>query len=457
MNNHQLLPDVTISADNIQKYAPLLNAAPSVDIAEYIESKSSEEQLIIFKSLSEPVAASTFEYLPFRVQKDLLRELSSERVAVLLNALSPDDRTTLLEELPSDLVNQLVKYLSPQERAITIKLLGYPENSVGRLMTPDYLTIKMDWTVRQVLDYIREKGRDSETINVIYAIDDHGVLVDDFRIREFLLAPLEAKVKDLADYKFIFLRVDDSEEKAINTFRKYERVALPVIDNKGILSGIVTIDDILNVVSEEDTEDMQKIGGMEALNEPYMEIPFLSLMRKRLGWLVVLFLGELLTASAMGYFEDEIAKAVILALFIPLIISSGGNAGSQASTLIIRAMALGEITLKDWWKIMRREIFSGLYLGSILGLIGFFRVALWSQFTPIYGAHWLLIAFTVFFALIGVVMWGTLSGSMLPLALKRCGFDPAVSSAPLVATLVDVTGLIIYFNVALYLLQGTLL
>jgi magnesium transporter len=272
-----------------------------------------------------------------------------------------------------------------------------------------------------------------------------------------LLAPLDARVSDLADYKYIKLHVDDSEEKAINIFRKYERVALPVIDSKGILSGIVTIDDILNVVSEEDTEDMQKIGGMAALNEPYMDTPFFSLMRKRLGWLVILFLGELLTASAMGFFEDEIAKAVVLALFLPLIISSGGNAGSQASTLIIRAMALGEINLKDWWRIMRREVFSGMYLGFILGMIGFFRVAIWSQFTSIYGPHWLLIAFTIFFALIGVVLWGTLSGSMLPLVLKRCGFDPAVSSAPLVATLVDVTGLIIYFNVALYILQGTML
>lgn len=457
MNNHPLLPDVTITTDNIQQYADLLNASPPIDIADYIESKSTEEQLIIFNSLLEPVSVTTFEYLPFRIQKDLLRELSSEHVALLLNALSPDDRTTLLEELPADLVNQLIQYLTPQERAITIKLLGYPENSVGRLMTPDYLTIKLNWTVRQVLDHIRKKGRDSETINVIYVTNDQGVLIDDFRIREFLLAPLDTKVKDLADLKFISLRVDDSEEKAINTFRKYDRGALPVIDSKGVLSGIVTIDDILNVASEEDTEDMQKIGGMEALGEPYMDTPFLSLMRKRLGWLVVLFLGELLTASAMGHFEDEIAQVVMLALFIPLIISSGGNAGSQASTLIIRAMALGEISLKDWWVIMRREIFSGIYLGSVLGLLGFARVALWSQFTPIYGPHWILMATTLFFTLMGVVMWGTLSGSMLPLILKRYGFDPAVSSAPLVATLVDVTGLIIYFNVALYTLRGTLL
>lgn len=456
-NNPKTLPDVDITTSNIQDYSKQLNSHSPIDLAEYIESKSLEQQIILFNALSDKLSVATFEHLPFRVQKDLLKELSSERMANLLNALSPDDRTALLEELPTDIVNQLLKYLSPQERAITIKLLGYPEDSVGRLMTPDYLTIKMDWTVRQVLDQIREKGRDSETINVIYAIDDHGVLLDDFRIREFLLAPLDAKVQDLADHKFVALRVTDSEESAINVFRKYERVALPVVDSKGVLSGIVTFDDILNVVAEEDTEDMQKVGGVEALNEPYMEIPFLSLMRKRLGWLVVLFLGEMLTASAMGFFADEISKAVVLALFLPLIISSGGNAGSQASTLIIRALALGEITLRDWWRIMHREIWSGVYLGSILGLIGFFRVAIWSQFSTLYGPYWLLVAFTIFFALMGVVLWGTLMGSMLPLILKRCGFDPAVSSTPFVATLVDVTGLIIYFNIAMIILHGTML
>ncbi|MCE5319346.1 MAG: magnesium transporter, partial [Parachlamydia sp.] len=350
-----------------------------------------------------------------------------------------------------------LKYLTPDERAVSIKLLGYPENSVGRLMTPDYIAIKLDWTVSRVLDHIRTKGRDSETINVIYAVDDRGVLVDDFRIREFLFASLNTTVRELADNQFVALNVDDDEEKAINVFRKYDRIALPVVDSKGILLGIVTADDIIQKAVEEDTEDIQKIGGVQALKEPYMEIPFFSLMRKRLGWLVILFLGELLTASALGYFEEEISKAVVLALFLPLIISSGGNAGSQASTLIIRAMALGEVTLKDWWKIMRREIFSGIFLGIALGAIGFFRISLWSLFSDMYGVHWLLVACTVFLALIGVVLWGTLSGSMLPLVLKRMGFDPAASSAPFVATMVDVTGLIIYFSIAMVVLHGTLL
>ena len=451
------LPAEAMNIENIHVYADQLNAASPIDLADWMETRPIAEQFLIFQALSEEKALHTFEYLPSRIQKDILHVLPSDRVARLLNALSPDDRTTLLGELPKDLVSQLLKYLNPEERAISIKLLGYPANSVGRLMTPDYIAIKMDWSVNQVLEHIRTKGRDSETINVIYAVDDRGVLIDDFRIREFLFATLETKVKDLADHQFVALNVDDDEETAINVFRKYDRVALPVVDSRGVLLGIVTADDIIHRAVEEDTEDIQKIGGVEALKEPYMEIPFLALMRKRLGWLVVLFLGEMLTASALGYFEDEISKAVVLALFLPLIISSGGNAGSQASTLIIRAMALGEVKLRDWWRIMRREIFSGIFLGIALGAIGFCRISLWSLFSDMYGAHWMLVALTIFLALIGVVLWGTLSGSMLPLVLKRMGFDPAASSAPFVATMVDVTGLIIYFSIAIVVLHGTLL
>jgi magnesium transporter len=259
------------------------------------------------------------------------------------------------------------------------------------------------------------------------------------------------------DNKFTCLQVNDDREVAIKVFRKNNRFALPVVNETNVLLGMVTIDDVLRLATQEETEDLQKFGAVEALSEPYMRIPFLKLMKKRSGWLIVLFLGEMLTATAMGFFENEIAKAVVLSLFVPLIISSGGNSGSQASTLIIRAMALGEVTLKDWWKIMRREIGSGVFLGTVLGTIGFLRVASWTLFTNIYGPHWLLIAITIFFSLIGVVLWGTLMGSMLPLILKRAGADPAVSSAPFVATLVDVTGLIIYFTIALIVMRGTLL
>ncbi|HEX5175609.1 MAG TPA: magnesium transporter, partial [Chthoniobacteraceae bacterium] len=291
----------------------------------------------------------------------------------------------------------------------------------------------------------------------IYVVDDRGKLVDDIRIREFLLKPLEMKVSDLMDENFIALNVTDSQEDAVNVFRKYDRTALPVVDSSGVLVGLVTIDDMLDVAEEEATEDIQKFGGMEAMEEPYMRIPLWRMVRKRATWLVVLFLGEMLTASAMGYYEGAIAKAVVLALFLPMIISSGGNSGSQASMLIIRAMALGEVTLRDWWRVMRKEVIAGLLLGCVLGTIGFLRIAVWAQFSTVYGPHWMLIALTVGIALIGVVLWGSLSGSMLPFLLRRLGADPATSSAPFVATLVDVTGVIIYFTIALVILRGSML
>lgn len=434
-----------------------LTRISAIDLKDLIVANPLEEQLQIFQTLPFDKSVVVFEYLPLRTQLEILNALPSQKIANLLNSLSPDDRTALLSELPSDLMNHLIKYLSPKEKALSLKLLGYPEDSVGRLMTPDYIDVKLEWTVQQALDEIRRVGKDSETINVVYAVDDKGILMDDFRIRQLLLSPPDRLLKDLGDRKFIALNVAEDQEKAIQIFYKYERSALPVTNEKGVLLGIVTIDDIIEVSVEENTEDIQKIGGSEALSEPYLETPFMNLMQKRVGWLLILFVGEMLTASAMGYFEAEIAKAVILALFVPLIISSGGNAGSQASTLVIRAMALGEVSLSDWWKIMRREILSGIFLGTILGMVGFFRIGLWSQFSPIYGDHWILMAWTIFFALFCVVLWGTVTGSMLPLLLRSCGFDPATSSAPFIATLVDVTGLIIYFSIAILFLSGTLL
>jgi magnesium transporter len=325
-------------------------------------------------------------------------------------------------------------------------------------MTPHYIAVKEDWSVQQVLDYIRHVGENSETIDVVYVLDDSGVLIDDIRLREFLFVDPKTKVSDVMDHRFLTLSVDEQESEAINVFRKNNRFALPVVDSKGILLGIVTIDDVLRLAEVEDTKDIQQMGGSEALDEPYMQISFFNLIKKRAGWLVILFLGEMFTATAMGYFQDEISKAVVLALFIPLIISSGGNSGSQASSIIIRAMALGEITFRDWWRVMSKELLSGVTLGSILGLVGFCRIVFWQHLHLYdYGPHWLLVSFTVFFSLIGVVMWGTLSGSMLPILLKRAGADPAASSAPFVATLVDVTGLIIYFTVAFFILRGTLL
>lgn len=408
-------------------------------------------------TLSIKRAVNVFRILDFPTQEKILKKLSGVKLAELINLMPPDDRTALFSELKGDAVAKLIQLLPATERVEALSLLGYKEDSVGRLMTPDYVAVKKDWTVTRVLEHIRRYGKNSETIDVIYVIDKGGVLLDDIRIREILLADPEALIGDLADNRSIALNVNDPQEEAINVFRMNNRVALPVVDDHDILLGIVTVDDILWIANEEYTEDMHKIGGTEALDEPYLDMPLFGLVKKRIGWLVILFLGEMLTATAMAHFEADIAKAVVLAMFVPLIISSGGNSGSQASTLIIQAMALGEITVADWWRVMRREILSGLMLGIALGVIGFLRIFVWTMFSDMYGPHWILIGCTVGVALVGVVLWGSLSGSMLPLLLKKLGADPATSSAPFVATLVDVTGLIIYFSVAVMFLKGVLL
>ena len=439
------------------KLKQLLRDFQPSELVALIEAEEDREQLIIFRLLPLKLATEVFEYLDLEEQRHFLDNLAQDKMADILNEMSPDDRTALLEFLPANFVAELVQSLSEEERKVTLQLLGYPEDSVGRLMTPDYIAIRENWTVQQVLDYIRQHGGQSETLSMLYVTDAHGVLIDDIRIREFLLAAPAARVRDLMDRRFVQLTATQDQEEAIDIFRRNDRNALPVVSDQGILLGIVTIDDILSIREQEDTEDMQKLGGSEALDEPYLTMPLLTLVQKRAGWLVVLFLGELLTASAMQFFEGELQKAIVLVQFVPLIISSGGNSGSQATSLIIRAMALGEFTLGEWWRVLRRELITGSALGLILGLVGFGRIAIWQAITPIYGEHWALVALTVGIALVGIVLWGSLAGSMLPLLLKRLGLDPATSSAPFVATLVDVTGLIIYFSVALLLLRGTLL
>ncbi len=427
------------------------------DVAPILSELPVELLATLFRGCSRELAAAVFSYLEHPAKRKLLKTLTQPQAAELLNALPPDDRTAFLNELPLDLAMQLISLLNPEERKVTQDLMAYPEHSVGRMMTLDYVAVRPEWTVRESLDYIREHGYDRETLNMVYVTDAHGVLLDDIRVRRFLLAAPETKVSALMDGNFATLEPTDDREKALGVFRKYDRVALPVTGPDRRLIGIVTADDMLDVAAEEATEDIQKLGGSEALDEPYTTIALTKMVKKRAGWLVVLFLGEMLTATAMSYFEDEIAKAVVLALFVPLIISSGGNAGSQAATLVIRALALGEFRLRDWWRVMRRELAAGLMLGAILGAIGFIRIVLWAQFSGIYGEHYLLVASTVGVSLVGIVLWGSLMGSMLPLILKRLGFDPATSSAPFVATLVDVTGLIIYFTVAFFILRGSLL
>lgn len=426
------------------------------DVADLVYEYEEYESNII-AGMSIHRAAGVFRILEFSTQKRIIQNLPPSKTAELLNELPADDRTSFLEELPGNVVRELIKLLDNEERKITLSLLGYPENSVGRLMTPDYVYIYENNTVQEVLDTIRRVGKNSETIDVIYVINETGELLDDIRIREFILASPEKKVADLMDKRVIALNAYQDQEEAAEIFKMNNRVALPVVSNGNKLLGIITIDDILWVASEEFSEDIQKIGGTEALEQPYLEIPLLKLFKKRIVWLIVLFIGELMTISAMRQFEDEIAKVVVLATFIPLIISSGGNSGSQAATLIIQAMALREISIKDWWQIMRREIFSGLLLGLTLCLMGISVISLWHMWSDTFGIHYLSIALTIGISLIGVVLWGTLVGSMLPLILKRLGADPAASSTPFVATLVDVTGLIIYFSVAYVVLSGKLL
>ena len=453
---HQMFEEAIASEDQLA-IKEFLNDQNISDVADLIyEFDDYETQIISHLSIHR--AAGVFKILDLSEQKRIIKNLPAFKSAELLNELPPDDRVDFFEELPTGTVRELIKTLEPTERKITLELLGYPENSVGRLMTPDYVYVYEYNSVKEVLETIRRWGTNSETIDVIYVINGKGELIDDIRIRDFILAAPDAKVSDLTDERFISLKVNDDQEIAGQVFKMNNRVALPVTDDNNILLGIVTIDDMLWVAQEEYTEDIQKIGGTEALDEPYLDISIPKLVKKRASWLVILFLSEMLTATAMQYFQKEIEAATVLALFIPLIMSSGGNSGSQASTLIIQAMALGEVTLADWWRVMRRELISGFILGVILGSIGYFRIVLWQNLHIFdYGIYWRPVAATIFFSLIGIVLWGSLMGSMLPIILKKLKFDPAASSAPFVATLVDVTGIVIYFSVAYLFLKGILL
>jgi len=454
-----LMPEIEslIAERKLNILKEILSDWTPADIADLIIDLPVQDKVIVFRVLPVDLATDTFEHLEFDTQEELLKAMGNEEASAILNEMSPDDRTALLEELPGTSAKRLIQLLSSEERKIAQTLLGYPENSVGRLMTPDYIAVKQNWTVSETLEHIRKFGADSETLNVIYVIDEKGKLIDDIKIREIILSALDKYISDLMDENFITLNVHDDQEKAVEVFKKYDRVVLPVIDNHGILIGIVTVDDVLDVAEEEATEDIQKIAGVSALEEPFPTIPIFSMVRKRAIWLTILFVAQILTAIAMGFFGDEISKAVVLSIFIPLVISSGGNSGSQAATLVIRAMAVGEIALTDWWLIMRREILSGLMLGGILGIIGFLQVAILTNVFHVISSYWVLIGITVFFSLIGIVLWGTISGSMLPFILKKLGADPATSSAPLIATLCDVTGLVIYFSIAMLVLRGTLL
>ncbi len=429
-----------------------------VEVAQVFNSLPFDSVLIAFNSFSFDNQLQIFPYLDNGMQKKIIQAMPPSNASALLNAMSLDDRVSFYSTLKDFEIAGFLDFLTEKNKKATLDILGFPKKSVARLINTEFTTLKKDMTIAEASEHLRLHQPDTETANVVYVVDEKGRLIEDIPIRRLVLNEPTKKIEDVMDKFCLKLDINDTKEDAIQKFKEYDRVVLPVTNKDDLLMGVITIDDVLDAEEQRNTREMQKFGGVESLDYPYVKTPFFSLVKKRAGWLIILFIGEMLTATAMGYFDKEISKAVVLALFVPLIISSGGNSGSQAATLIIRAMAVKELSLKDWWYVMRREILSGLTLGIVLGAIGFIRITLWQQLHWYnYTTHWLLIATTIFFSLIGIVTWGTLSGSMIPMILKKFRLDPAASSAPFVATLVDVTGLVIYFSIAGIILKGTLL
>lgn len=454
-----LLPEIEelIEARDFAALRESLAEFEPVDLADLFADLPPERVAVIFRILPREHAAAVFTYLPAEKQESLLKALGDEPVAAVLNAMAPDDRTALLEELPGGAAQRLIGLLTPEQRKVAVTLLGYPERSIGRRMTPDYVSIRREWTVAQVIAHLRQVGRDKETLNNLYIVDDHGKLIDDIRLRTIVLADPNSLVSDLLDAQYAFLHANDDQEEAVRAFKKYDRSSLPVVDSQDTLVGIVTVDDVLDVAEQEETEDVQKMAAVQALEEPFLNISAVGMFRKRYFWLVLLFGGELLTVSALARFEHALETIAILAVFIPLVIASGGNSGSQAASLVIRAMAVGHMGVRDWWHVLRREFVSGLMLGSILGIAAFLAAMIFGFFREHHGGTFdrrdVLVAFTIGTSLVGVVLFGTIAGSMMPVILKRLKFDPAVSSTPFVATMVDVTGILIYFGTATLLLM----
>ena len=436
----------------------VLNDVPAADIAELLVELEGNIAIVIFRLLKKAVAADVFSSLPTGKGVELLELFNKQQLSDVMGNLEPDEQVALMEELPGHLTQRVMNSMNIEDQKQVKKLLGYPEESVGRLMTPRYVRVKSDWTINRSMQHIRKYAAVAETLNVIYVVDEQEALIDDLRLTQLILAEPESTIQTLMDYSFEALMVYDDQEEAVKMFAKYDRVALPVVDTDGILVGIVTVDDIIDVAEEETTEDMQKMAGMDALDNYYSQTTVFEMVKKRVRWLIVLFIGQMLTVTAMSAYQSIIANAVLLSLFIPMIISSGGNSGSQAATLIIRALATDDIKLSDWKHIFKRELLSGLMLGSLIGALGIFITLIWSM---LHGEQidkvLILTSTTVGMSLVGVILFGNLSGAMLPFILSKLKLDPAVTSAPFVATLVDVTGIIIYFSIAVIMLKGILL
>lgn len=436
----------------------VLNDVPAVDVAELLEGLENEVAAVIFRLLKKDKAADVFSYLSSAKDVELLDLFTAQQLSEVMSNLEPDERVALLEELPGHLTQRVMNSMRFDDRTLVQKLLGYPPESIGRLMTPRYVRVKKDWSIQESMDHIREFGHSVETVNVIYVVDADEKLIDDLRLNQLILADREASISTLMDDSFEALSAFDDREEAVKMLSKYDRVAMPVVNSDGILIGIVTVDDVLDVAEEETTEDMQKMAGMDALDDYYSQSSVFDIVKKRLWWLIVLFVGQILTAITMGEYEEVLQKVVALSFFIPLIISSGGNSGSQAATLIIRALATDDIKSDDWKRVFTRELSSGLLLGILIGILGFITLLSWDLIAgTALTKGVILTALVVGLSLFSIVLFGNIVGAMLPFILEKLNLDPAVSSAPFVATVVDVTGIIIYFTIAILLLSGTLL
>jgi magnesium transporter len=460
-----------LTASELTEHIRLHLHGDRAGIPEHLAALRDADVADVLNGLPRAEAADVLELLPAARQVGVAAQPTLRRRAAIFEDLEPDCAAAILNRLPADQRTEIVRHLNAHERTRLLPkldtrvraevehLLQYPDRTAGGIMTTEFVRLDPAMTVGEALERIRAEARDRDTIYACYVLDAGGRLLGAVSLRDLVVADPARPVAEVMRRNPVSVGAREDRMEAARKVSKYNLLAVPVLEADGRVVGFVTVDDVIDVLVEEQTEDVLRLGAVEpgALDEPYLATPFARLVRKRAVWLVILFLSEMLTATAMGFFEDEIARAVVLALFVPLIISSGGNSGSQATSLVIRALALQEVRLRDWWRVLRREVYSGLALGAVLGVIGFLRIAVWSLFTPIYGPHWPLIGLTVGLSLVGIVLWGTLAGSMLPFLLKRLGFDPATSSAPFVATLVDVTGLVIYFTVAYLILRGTLL
>ncbi len=445
-----LIPEVSelIAQREFRTLRESLTGVPPADVADLLTDLPLEEAAVCFRLLPRDEAGEVFAELDFDLQQQLIDQLGDIRSRQAIEALDPDDRARVLDELPTDVAKRLIASLSPATRRETQAILGYPADAVGRLMTPDYVRIRPDWTVDRALAHIRKFGHDAETVHWIFVIDAQYRLIDDLHIRALLLAEPEAEISSIMDDAFLALHANDDREEAVRMMNRYDRTALPVIDSRGVLLGIVTGDDVADVAEEEATEDIQKQAGMEALAKPYMQTGLAEMLKKRGGWLCVLLLLQVLTIGVLDMFESQLEKATILVSFIPLIISSGGNTGTQAASLLIRAISLDEIEHRDWTRVITRELRTGVLLGIAMGIISFMVVVGLDALGLATSTSPSSVGLTVGLSVLGIVVWGVTIGSMFPIILDKMGLDPATISSPLVATLMDVSGLVIYLAIA---------